>query len=621
MRARWSGLPTANSLALAWLLSAAQIASATEVKTPEPTLPESLPADLAWLTNDRDPVFASPQAVRGGTFRTFMLSFPLTLRRVGPDSNGVFAGFLRPNQMSLISFHPNTREVIPSLASHWAFGDDGRTVYYRIDEDARWSDGVAVTADDFVFTLKFMRSKHIVAPWYNNNYTTQIIGVKKYSEKVIGVQGASAKPRDELLYNYGMGVVPEHFHKLDENWVRAYNWRVEPNTGPYQISEVKKGRYIEFRRKENWWADDRKYFRHRFNPAKIRVKVIRDLNIAFQHFLKGELDSFGLVLPPYWHDKAKGPLFDSGYISRYWLYNDLPQPSSGMYLNEDDPMLADRDVRVGLAHAMNIDHVIKTVLRSDYERLETFQEGFGVYDNVDIRARRFDLELARKHLEAAGWRQRGPDGILMKNGVRLELRVTYGLPHHTPRLVILKEEARKAGVDLVLQLMDSSSAFKQMLEKKHQIAWMGWNTSGVAPRYWEHFHSVNAHRTQTNNITNHDDPEMDVLIDEYRASTQKARRIELAHQLEQMVQDSGAVIPTFKVPYTREAAWRWIRLPDNLGTRTTGVLFDPLALSAGMYSAGGLFWIDVPLKQEVRDAKRRGDTYPPVLIVNEEYRR
>jgi microcin C transport system substrate-binding protein len=261
------------------------------------------------------------------------------------------------------------------------------------------------------------------------------------------------------------------------------------------------------------------------------------------------------------------------------------------------------------------------VLRGDYARLETFQEGFGVYDNADIRARRFDLALAREHLEAAGWRQRGPDGILVKDGVRLELRVTYGSPHHTPRLVILKEEARKAGIDLVLQLMDGASAFKQMQEKKHQIAWMGWNTSGVAPRYWEHFHSVNAHRVQTNNITNHDDPKMDALIDEYRASTEKARRIELARELEQMVHDSGSVIPTFKVPYTREAAWRWIRLPENLGTRTTGTLFNPLALSAGMYSAGGLFWIDVPLKQEIRDAKRRGDTYPPVLVINEQYRR
>ena len=42
----------------------------------------------------------------------------------------------------------------------------------------------------------------------------------------------------------------------------------------------------------------------------------------------------------------------------------------------------------------------------------------------------------------------------------------------TPRLVVLREEAKKAGIDLKLKLLDSSSAFKSFLEKKHEIAYM-----------------------------------------------------------------------------------------------------------------------------------------------------
>ena len=66
-------------------------------------LPDRLPDNLVWVTNDEDPEFAAPEAKRGGTFRTSMQSFPLTLRRVGPDSNGGFAGYLRYNQMSLVA--------------------------------------------------------------------------------------------------------------------------------------------------------------------------------------------------------------------------------------------------------------------------------------------------------------------------------------------------------------------------------------------------------------------------------------------------------------------------------------------------------------------------------------
>ena len=584
-------------------------------------LPDRLPDNLVWVTNDEDPEFASPDAKRGGTFRTSMPSFPLTLRRVGPDSNGGFAGYLRYNQLSLVAWHPNTRRPIPSLASHWAFDPDGKTVYYLIDKDARWSDGIPVTAADFEFTRDFMRSKEIVAPFYNDYYTTQVVDIRAYGDRIVGVEGASPKPPDELMYEYSVGVVPKHFHKLDKDWVSVYNWRIEPNTGPYQISEVRKGKYIEFKRDPNWWANDRKYYRHRFNPDKIRVKVVRDYNIEFQHFLRGDTDTFSLVMPQFWHEKATGPEFDNGYIARYWFYNDVPQPAAGMFLNEDDPVLKDRNVRLALAYAMNFDRVIRTVLRNDYSRMQTFNEGFGDYDNRSIKARGFDLAKAREYLEAAGWRDRGPDGILVKDGRRLSLRVTYGSPFSTDRLVVLREEAKKAGIELELSLLDSASAFKQMQEKKHQIAWMTWANQGASPEYWQFFHSVNAHIPQTNNLMNHDDPKMDALIDAYRASSVKAQRVELAHQLEQMIFDSGSVIPSFEVPYTREAAWAWVKLPAWLGVRTTDALFDPLEMSAGMYSAGGLFWIDVEEKRRIRAAMSAGEKLPPILKIDETYRR
>ena len=186
----------------------------------------------------------------------------------------------------------------------------------------------------------------------------------------------------------------------------------------------------------------------------------------------------------------------------------------------------------GSAHALNFDRVINTVLRGDYARMHTFNEGFGEYDNTMIRQRPFDLDKSREYLVASGWVKRGPDGILVKDGQRLSIRITYGAPHHTERLVILREEAKKAGIELELQLLDSATSFKQMLEKKHQVAWMAWGSQGLSPRYWQFWHSDNAHKPQTNNLMNHDDPAMDAMIDEYRAATDKARRVELAHALE-----------------------------------------------------------------------------------------
>lgn len=578
-------------------------------------LPENLPENLQWQTNNHDPIFASPKAQRGGMYRRFITTFPLTLRLVGPDSNGSFASYMRANNLGLVNIHPNTLQPIPELATHWAFGADGHSIYYKLDPKARWSDGNPVTADDYLFAIEFMRSKYILAPWYSNYFSEVIKGVSKYGEHIIGIEGAVAKPQDEMLFEYSISPVPKHFHQLDDRWVRDYNWRIAPNTGPYYISDIRKGKYIEFSRKENWWANDKRFFKYRYNPSKIRVKLIRDINIAYQYFRKGELDNFSLLMPRFWHKKAQGKIFENGYVGKVKFYNDVPQPISGLFLNEDSPPLDDAQVRYAIAHALNVDKVINTVLHGDYERLETAHDGYGDYSNTGIRARVFDISKANALLDTAGWQSRNASGIREKDGQPLKLRITYYNAGHNDRLVILAQEARKAGIEFDLQLLDPSAAFKQILENKHQAAWMGWSGGGLSPRYWEFYHSVNAHKPQTNNITNTDNPLIDEKIEAYRSATNKEARVALAHQLEQLVYDQGSYIPTFKVPYTREAFWQWLKLPSSIATRTSDQVFD------AMGSAGGLFWIDETERQRILDAKANSHALPKQVIINSQWKK
>jgi microcin C transport system substrate-binding protein len=572
---------------------------------------QPLPDGLDWVTNEDDPVFASAQARRGGTYRTWMLSFPLTLRVVGPDSNGSFAAYTRANDLNLVGIHPNTLKYIPVLATHWAFGADGKTVHYRLDPRAKWSDGLPVTADDYLFTIEFMRSEHIVDPWYNNHYTNNIVDVVKHDDHTISIVGATPKPQEELLTEYGLQPTPRQFHKLDPNWVRDYDWRLAPGTGPYQIARIEKGQFIELGRNPDWWGDTNPYLANRFNPETIRVTVIRDMNVAWEYFLRGELDTFPVVMPNFWHEKALGEPFDRGYLHKITFFTDTPQPSQGLWLNTDDPLLADQNVRLGLAHSMNFDLMLRNLLRGDYARLKQHYDGYWDYSNPDIAPREFDLTRAENYFSASGWSQRGPDGIRTRDWQRLAFSIVYSTQEHTPRLVLLREEARKAGVELNLQLLDASAAFKQILEKKHQIAWMGWSF-GLTPAFWEHYHSKNAHIPQTNNITNTDVPEIDDLITRYQDATDKQARVDIAWRLQQILHDRGAFIPAYKVPYTREAYWRWMKLPEHYGTRTSDALFSPVV--------DGLFWIDEEARSATMSARGSGQNYPPVTIMDTTWR-
>lgn len=67
---------------------------------------------------------------------------------------------------------------------------------------------------------------------------------------------------------------------------------------------MKKGKSVTFKHVgEDWWGYNNRYYKNRYNVEKVRIKVIRDPDIAMKHFEKGNLDYFEMVLPSFWHDK------------------------------------------------------------------------------------------------------------------------------------------------------------------------------------------------------------------------------------------------------------------------------------------------------------------------------
>ena len=578
---------------------------------------EPLPENIQWLTNDADPTFASPEAQPGGTLHLALGSFPLTFRVVGPDSNSGFRSAILGNQLSLTGIHPNTLAIIPELATHWAFDSDKKNMYFKLNPAARWSDGVPVTADDFAYTLEFMRSPFIVAPWYNDYYSKEIECVIVYDDHTLAVVSSKAQP--DLHLKISISPTPHHFfHPLGENFIRKTNWAVVPNTGPYQIDRFKKGRFVRFTRKKNWWGNDLRFYKNRFNVDTLLYKVIRDPNLQWEYFKKGRLDAYAATIPQYWHIKTRTPVVKKGYVHKIWFFNDVPQSAMGLWLNQDREIFKDVNLRYAFAHAMNVEKVITDVLRGDYFRLESAYVGYGPYTNKAIKARRYDIGKVKALMTQSGWR-RGPDGIWAKNGRRYSVEVVYTYEEHTQRLVVLKEEAKKAGIELKLLRLDPATSFKKILEKRHDVAWMGWGVS-QRPHFWEHWHSVNAHKPQTNNITNTDDATMDRLIDAYRDSLDQDERIDLSHRIQTRVHEIGAFVPTFMVPYFRQVYWRWWRFPEPPATRTSESLFDPSGSSVDMSSRGGLFWFDQARWEETRKAMADGISFEPVTVVDKTYR-
>ena len=379
--------------------------------------PQALPSQLSlsWQTATTIPVIASPDAKAGGRIRTFITSFPLTLRQVGPDSNQTFRSLLDENDMSLVIRHPNTGLWMPELATHWAFDPkDPKVVYYRLDPSAQWSDGKPVKGSDFVYMLNFMRSPHIKAPWYNTYYKETIDSVTVYEEKpgveVIAVRLHEASP--DPLFNTNLQPIPEHFYgELDTSFVSTFNWKIAPNTGPYQLAEIHKGKDLIFQKKKNWWAKDRPYFQNRFNIDEVQVKIVRDIQTAFEYLKNGEIDVMTLTNPELWHASADTDAFQKGYVHRLQSYNDNPRNDYVLILNQGFPLFKSRDVRQAFHYAMNVERVMRELMKNDFQRLQGMSQGYGPYTDRSIKARTFDLNEANRLLDGAGWTRRNSEGI------------------------------------------------------------------------------------------------------------------------------------------------------------------------------------------------------------------
>ena len=118
-------------------------------------------------TNSSFDLIGDPRAVKGGVFREGIPDFPATLRYIGPNLsvwNAMLNGFVYE---ALLGMDPITLEDIPVLATHWQISPDKMTFRFRIDPNARFSDGEPVTSEDVVASWKLFTDKTVQDPFRN----------------------------------------------------------------------------------------------------------------------------------------------------------------------------------------------------------------------------------------------------------------------------------------------------------------------------------------------------------------------------------------------------------------------------------------------------------------------
>jgi microcin C transport system substrate-binding protein len=595
--------------------------AAKDAVAPAPAGPASLPKDVVWETSTDFPFIGSEKAIRGGTLRLGITSYPLTFRLYGPNNNDSFASWNRAFTIGfgLVQMHPVNDKFIPMLATHWSVQSDQKTIYFKLDPDALWSDGKKITADDYVFAWKMLQSKFIVDPFANTYMKEYFASVDKIDDYTLRIVGT--RPSWRPLYDYSFAPLPAHAIKLDDTWVTRTNndWPLAP--GPYVISNVVRGESVTFKRVANWWGDKKRYNVGLYNFDEIVLRVIppeRELDYLRQ----GEIDLMPEPSVKNWPEVYNFPAVNNGWIRRARVFVDTPNGINGFQMNLEAPIFQNKDFRTAMQYLVNFDRLNRNLWYSEYYRVNSTFEGT-IFANPEVKARPFDPAKAREYLERAGYRR--PDSVSnrgawaqLKNvaygmfftrtdtddvlvnarGERASFTLMYLYKALEQEMTVIQQDFRRAGVDLRLQYLDPSAAFQRMLERKFEMGFVNM-TSGYYPDPRQYFHTDFKNSKNNNDFWGFGTKEVDALIEIYEKDLNADHRMDAMHRIDQTVHDEAFNIPFRTAPLVRLAYWDYLQFPDFYLPLRTQQFMDYL-----------VYWIDPGKKTALAEAMRDNKAYP-----------
>jgi peptide/nickel transport system substrate-binding protein len=189
-----------------------------------------------------------------------------------PDSSVWNAYVLSKTKSALYAIEYPDLTLVPDLATE-DFPEpvedgDGWSVEVQIKEDANWSDGEPITADDFVFTYETVRDLSLSGNWLANLPTatednTGITGVEAVDEKTVKYTFNNRPGLGVWPHSVGVApVMPKHFWEdvveeaknSDEPATALYeaSGADEPSGGPFVFAEREAGAFARITANESY---------------------------------------------------------------------------------------------------------------------------------------------------------------------------------------------------------------------------------------------------------------------------------------------------------------------------------------------------------------------------------
>lgn len=466
----------------------------------------------------------------------------------------------------------NTWDLIPRLAEKWETSPNGLEFTFTLRKDAFFHNGENVTAEDVKFSLEHVREPKLQAlnlvPYYEGLVKVEILD--KYKLKFT----AKEKYFKNLSVICGITVIPKSVYGNVDKSVKMQKEGI--GAGPYKLEKYDKGQQIVLKKFDKWFGDKLPIYKGYYNFGQVSFKFTKELNVAAEKLKKGDLDYAELLRADDYlavTGKPFKPLYNQPKFQGKAVKNKMPKSYGYIGFNFLDPILKDKNVRLAIAHLVNREEMNKKF----YEGLNDLATGpVSVNSNqaADVKPIEFNPAKAQDLLAKSGWADTDKNGVLDKviNGKKTELSLSYiyARKESEKQWTIIKEDAKKAGINIELKFLEWNSFLKTIDDNKMQLYAMGWGGGDVEMDPKQIWHSTSSKKGGSNRGS-YANPEVDKLIDQGRAELNDAKRSAIFKKAYTLIANDVPYVFLFNVKYDFYAMSKKVAQPGDTFNYDFGV--------------------------------------------------
>ena len=363
-------------------------------------------------------------------------------------------------QSTLLAMDWDGKTAHPYLAKSWEISPDGRTYTFKLRDDVTFCSGKKFTAEDVVYTFTRLKAPETRAPF--GWRAGEIKGLRAIDAHTVSYE--LSEPYSDLPLQLTMFTNNIINKDVVEELGKDYGTKGIDGTGPWCFVSWQPRTETVMRRHDAYkWGP--KMFQ---NPGPVKyerlsVRIIPEESARVAAMMSGQFD-FTATFPATFIAQAKAnpnlvvEKVDSNFQLLYYGYKTTR------------PMVADARVREAMNIAIDRAQIVRGVLLGNADPSLTYVAPNALdYNPATAGIVKEDLERAKKLLDEAGWVP-GPDGIRVKDGIRLEPKVYVTAGGNSVKVgEAIQGFLRRIGVDWKLQAWDSTIAPVKMGEQDYEI--------------------------------------------------------------------------------------------------------------------------------------------------------